>query len=60
MNIIVDLDDTLSFTLDRDWENATPNTPLIEKLNKLYDNGYGIEIVTARGFISCNGDRALA
>ena len=38
-SICVDIDDTISFTLNRDWENAKPNIPLIEKLNKLYDEG---------------------
>jgi hypothetical protein len=54
-SIVVDLDDTLSFTHNRDWENATPNRPLIEKLNRLYDNGWSIHIVTARGQLSCGG-----
>lgn len=52
-SIVVDIDDTLSFTLNRDWENAKPNQPLIDKLNKLYDDGWDIFIVTARGNLSC-------
>lgn len=55
-SLVVDFDDTLSFTTNRDWENATPNIPLINKLNQLYDSGWNIEIVTARGQISCNGN----
>jgi capsule biosynthesis phosphatase len=51
--IVVDFDDTLSFTTNRDWENATPNVVLIYKLNKLYDSGYDIKVITARGNISC-------
>lgn len=58
--IICDLDDTLSFTLNRDFENATPNLALIEKLNKLSAKGYEVHIVTARGQISCNGDSKKA
>lgn len=58
--IVTDLDDTLSFTLDRDWENAKPNLPLIQKLNGLYDNGWEIIIVTARGQLSCAGDCVAA
>ena len=27
--IVVDIDDTISFTTNRDWENATPNIELI-------------------------------
>lgn len=55
-SLVVDFDDTLSFTTNRDWANARPNTDLINKLNDLYDNGWNIHIVTARGQLSCNGD----
>ena len=51
--IICDVDDTISFTINRDWENATPNTRLIQKLNSLYDQGWEIEYYTARGSLSC-------
>jgi capsule biosynthesis phosphatase len=51
--IVVDIDDTISFTTNRDWENATPNVELINKLNKLYDEGWEINFVTARGSLSC-------
>lgn len=53
-SIVVDIDDTLSFTLNRDWQNAVPNQPLIDKLNKMYDDGWDIFIVTARGNLSCS------
>lgn len=53
-SIVVDIDDTLSFTLNRDWKNAIPNQPLIDKLNKLYDDGWDVFIVTARGNLSCS------
>jgi capsule biosynthesis phosphatase len=58
--VVVDYDDTLAFTYDRDWENAKPNLPLIEKLNSLYDEGWTVNIVTARGQLSCKGDPAAA
>lgn len=51
--IICDIDDTISFTTSRDWENAKPNKELIEKLNNLYDNGWEIVYCTARGTLSC-------
>lgn len=51
--IILDFDDTLAFTSNRDWQNAQPNLPLIEKCNRLYDQGWQIDIFTARGSISC-------
>lgn len=51
--IVFDIDDTISFTTSRDWENATPNQPLITKINKLFYDGWEIYLVTARGNISC-------
>jgi capsule biosynthesis phosphatase len=51
--IICDFDDTLAFTHNRDWANAVPNLPLIEKLNNLYDQGWTIIVLTARGNLSC-------
>ena len=51
--IVLDFDDTLAYTSDRDWANATPNLGLIEKCNKLYEAGWIIDIFTARGSISC-------
>ena len=50
--IVCDIDDTISFTTNRDWENAKPNLPLINKLNKLHDEGWSINFYTARGSIS--------
>jgi len=54
--IICDVDDTISFTTTHDWENASPNIPVINKINKLYDEGWTVILMTARGQISCNGD----
>ena len=51
--IVLDFDDTLAFHQNRDWENAIPNSKLIEKTNKLFDEGWQIDIFTARGSISC-------
>jgi capsule biosynthesis phosphatase len=51
--IILDFDDTISFAKDRDWDNALPNLPLICKTNRLFDQGWNIDIYTARGSISC-------
>ena len=51
--LVVDIDDTISFTINRDFENATPNVALIKKLNELFDNGVEIYYVTARGSLSC-------
>lgn len=51
--IVVDFDDTLAFHQNRKFDEALPNWPLIEKLNGLYDQGWQIDIFTARGSISC-------
>jgi capsule biosynthesis phosphatase len=51
--LVVDFDDTIAFTTKRDWYNALPNQPLIDKLNDLYKKGWDIHIVTARGTLSC-------
>ena len=53
--IVVDFDNTLAYT-DNGIPFALPNQPLIDKLNELRDNGYLIEIFTARGTISCEND----
>jgi len=58
--IVCDLDDTISHTTSRDWENAKPDLEVIAKLNELYSIGWEIYIVTARGQLSCNGDSELA
>lgn len=51
--LIVDFDDTLAFTENRDWKNAKPNNPLIKHLNLLQSSGWIVDIYTARGSISC-------
>ncbi len=60
MRYIVDFDNTLSFATNRDWDNAVPNGKLIAILNRLYDEGNDVCIFTARGHLSCHGDRVLA
>ena len=51
--IVLDFDDTLAFPVNRKFKDAKPNIPLIEKINKLYKDGWQIDIFTARGSISC-------
>ena len=50
---VMDLDDTISFTENRDFENSKPYKEVINKINELYDNGWKIIIFTARGAKSC-------
>lgn len=52
--IIVDVDETLCFVINRDFINAIPNQEVIDKVNEYYDKGYEIIISTARGQNSCN------
>ncbi len=54
--IICDIDDTICITKDRDFSNAEPVIPVINKINQLYDLGWEIWLVTARGQLSCKGD----
>jgi capsule biosynthesis phosphatase len=58
--IIVDFDDTISITTTRDWKNAEPIWSTINKINNLYDKGWEVWIVTARGQLSCGGNFELA
>lgn len=58
--IIFDIDDTISRTIDRNFDNAKPIQPVIDKINRLYDEGWEIFLSTARGYLSCDGDRSKA
>jgi capsule biosynthesis phosphatase len=58
--IICDFDDTISTTNNKDWVNSKPDNSVVEKINFLYDNGWQIIILTARGQLSCKGDYELA
>ena len=51
---VIDLDDTICYTENRDFENSKPYKEVIDKINELYDKGIEIIIYTARGAKSCN------
>ena len=51
--VCVDIDDTISFTTNRDFENAEPNQPMIDKINAFHNAGWKIILATARGAKSC-------
>lgn len=57
--IVVDVDDTLCYTVGRDYANASPNMELISKLAALRRDGWIVTLFTARGQVSCNGDLDL-
>lgn len=58
--VMVDLDDTLSFTTNRNFDNAYCDQGVVEKLKELKAMGWTIVIQTARGQLSCNGDYLAA
>lgn len=58
--IVCDVDDTISSSTDHIWENAKPIQQTIDKINSLYDEGWIIILLTARGQLSCNGDSEAA
>lgn len=49
----IDIDDTLLTTVDRDFEHSIPHRDVIDKVNRLHSNGWGIILCTARGAKSC-------
>lgn len=53
VRVVVDIDDTLCHTSNRDWDNAAPAADVIAKVNALYNEGAYIILCTARGSISC-------
>lgn len=57
--LVFDIDDTISIHKNRDYKNAIPIQPVIDKLNRLYDEGYYIKLFTGRGQLSCNGNLDL-
>ena len=51
--VFVDIDETICFYGgDRIYENAIPSKENIDKINKLYDDGWEVTYYTARGSIS--------
>ena len=59
MRAVFDLDDTICIHENRDYVNAKPVLPVIEKLREMKQAGWEIVIYSARGQISCNGDLNL-
>lgn len=57
MKVIIDLDDTLSKTENRDYEHSQPIQSVIDKLGEMRETFNDVEVVlhTARGMNSCKG-----
>ena len=49
MIIYVDIDGTICYNENSDYENSTPRYEQIEKINKLHNEGHEIVYWTARG-----------
>lgn len=49
MTYIFDIDGTICYTIDSNYEMSKPYIDRIEKINKLYDEGNTIIFQTARG-----------
>ena len=57
--LVVDVDDTISTHVNRNYDDAIPHLDIIKKLNDMHDAGWRIIYFTARGQVSCNGDVKL-
>lgn len=53
--LVVDLDDTLSYTINGDYENSKPIVPVIEMLKKYKEEGFQIVIYSSRQMRTYNG-----
>lgn len=53
--LVVDLDDTLSYTINGDYENSKPIVPVIEMLRKYKEEGFQIVIYSSRQMRTYNG-----
>lgn len=50
---VVDIDDTICYTQNRNFAYSVPNNEVIQKINELYEKGWKIILYTARGAKSC-------
>lgn len=55
-SIVIDVDDTILTTFNRDYVNSTPHQDVINIINRLHRNGWHVTLYTARGQLSMNGD----
>ena len=54
--IIMDLDDTISFTVSGQYADASPNLPVVEKLREYKEMGFDIAINTSRNMRTYAGN----
>lgn len=62
MRLVLDIDGTLCEAIEdhENYQNAKPHDEMIRLVNKLYDAGHYIIILTARGMGTCGGIVPLA
>lgn len=51
--LCIDIDNTICYTVNRDFENSIPVKKVIDKINAFYRAGWKIILSTARGAKSC-------
>lgn len=54
--IVCDVDDTILFTTNRDYDNSVPNEPVCNKLREANEKGWKIILYTARGMGRSGGN----
>lgn len=54
--IVCDVDHTILFTENRDYDNSVPNHPVCDKLREAKSKGWKIILYTARGMGRSGGD----
>lgn len=58
MKFCFDIDNTITFwDNSRDYPNFKPYQPMVDKINKLYDEGHHITLFTARGMTSVGPEK---
>jgi hypothetical protein len=55
----IDIDNTICYTIDKDYRNSKPILSRIDYINNLYDNGNIIKYFTARGMGRFDGHREM-
>ena len=54
--LIIDIDDTISQTLDGDYLNSLPHLPIIEKLHEYTQKGFEIVLFSSRNMRTFEGN----
>lgn len=54
--LIIDIDDTISQTLDGDYPNSLPNQPIIQKLREYKQKGFEIVLFSSRNMRTFKGN----